>query len=81
MGDIPWQKYKFQERARLLLKGWSWRLGGYAEDSGCDMDAKSNLLHDTLRARNACIGGVGGISRVLVVAESGSSTSVPVLYP
>ena len=81
MGHTPHQeKYRFRERAGLLLKGWSWQFGGYAEDSGCDMNTGHNTLHDTLRARKRCIGSAAGTTRVVVVTESGSSTSVPVAY-
>lgn len=73
--------HRFQERAGLLIKRWSWQLGGYVEGSGCDwlsdVDANSHLLYDMLRAREKC---TGRITSVTVESGSGRTTSVTAPY-
>ena len=85
LGAMPSQeKYRFQERAGLILKGWSWWFGGYVEGSALeglgDMNVNSPVLHDMLRARKRCTGSVGGIRKVVVETASGRSTSVTLPY-
>lgn len=85
LDNTPFQdKFRFRERAALILERWSWRLGGYAKapsfDGSSDIETSLPMLQSMLRARKRCTGDVGGISKVTVRAASGSCTSVPLPY-
>jgi hypothetical protein len=82
---IPRQEeFRFQERAKALVKWWlpilTAEAGGYSigpdfKESG-GMDANSPILHDMIRARRWYIGNVGGLKEVIVENAAGRATSV-----
>lgn len=89
MGEIPRQEeFRFQERARHLVKQWSRLLTPGHDDYAkcCDhpgseyIGADLPIIHDILRVRGRCIGTGGGLKEVIVLNASGGATSVTLPY-